>query len=213
MSSGSTKAKEVSERPKAAAAPSGAKGGPNKYKTGGKVKKMAEGGMLSDAAISAGSKGVGPKGNLNDLVYRPTDPAEIKELAQKFAIQNPPAPDKGVNYARPMVARKKGGAVKKFADGGGVMDAIGNLGTQLKNNVMGTPEQNRIAQARMDMIARKKAAEQAAMLGGMGGQQALQQGAMAGGMQQQQPAPTAAPTAPMKRGGKVKKMNTGGTCS
>jgi len=98
---------------------------------------------------------------------------------------------------------KKGGAVKKFADGGGVMDAIGSLGTQLKNNVMGTPEQNRIAQARMDMIARKKAAEQAAMLGGMGGQQALQQGAMAGGMQQQ-PAPATTPTAPMKRGGKVK---------
>jgi len=71
MPAGSTKAKKVSEGPKTAAAASGAKGGPNKYKTCGKVKKMADGGMLSDAAISAGSKGVGPKSNLNDLVYRP----------------------------------------------------------------------------------------------------------------------------------------------
>jgi len=43
MPSGSTKAKEVSEKPKAAAAKSGAKEMPNKYKTGGGVKKYADG--------------------------------------------------------------------------------------------------------------------------------------------------------------------------
>jgi len=112
---GTSKAKKVSDNAKMADAKSGAKGGPNKYKTGGKVKKMADGGMLSDAAISAGSKGVGPKGNLNDLVYRPTNPAEMQQLREKFAIQNPPADNR--EYAKPTVARKKGGEVKKMAAG------------------------------------------------------------------------------------------------
>jgi len=118
---------------------------------------------------------------------------------------------------------KRGGKIKKYADGGSVMDAIGNAGTALKNNIMGTPEQNRIAQARMDMIAKKKAAEQAALLGGLGGSTALQQGAMAGQTPMPSPAmpaPTGMPapampmpaTGPaMKRGGRTKKMNTGGT--
>jgi competence protein ComGC len=43
---GSTKAKEVGERDTKAAAPSGAKGGPNKYKTGGGVKKFDDGGSV-----------------------------------------------------------------------------------------------------------------------------------------------------------------------
>ena len=43
MPAGSTKAKKVSEGPKTAAAASGAKGGPNKYKKGGEVKKFAAG--------------------------------------------------------------------------------------------------------------------------------------------------------------------------
>jgi len=122
---GTSKAKKVSESPKKADAASGAKEMPNKYKTGGKVKKMADGGRLTDADIALGSavKGVGPRGNLNDLVYRPTDPAEQQRMAQKFAIENGPAVDKNASFtrpmgARPMVARKKGGDVKKFADGG-----------------------------------------------------------------------------------------------
>jgi len=99
-------------------------------------------------------------------------------------------------------AYKKGGKVKKYADGGGIMDAIGNVGTQLKNNIMGTPEQNRIAQARMDQIKARKAAEAAALMQGQSGAGALQQGALAGGMAGQPAAPTPAP-APMKKGGKA----------
>ena len=62
----------------------------------------------------------------------------------------------------------------------------------------------------MDMIAKKKAAEQAALLGGLGGNAALNQGAMAGAQNQApMPAPTAPAPAPglspMKRGGKAKK--------
>jgi len=50
---GSSKAKKVAAGPRAAAAPSGAKGGPNKYKKGGEVKKFADGmstGVPSDDA-------------------------------------------------------------------------------------------------------------------------------------------------------------------
>lgn len=124
---------------------------------------------------------------------------------------------------------KKGGGVKKYADGG-VLDTIGgaisSAGTRLKNNVMGTPEQNRIAQAQMDRIAARKAAEKAALLSGKGPADAAMQGAVTGGQMPpaaapapvQQPAPpppaqgglgTAGPA--MKKGGKAKKMNTGGT--
>jgi hypothetical protein len=116
-----------------------------------------------------------------------------------------------------------GKSVKKYADGGGIMGAIGNVGTQLKNNVMGTPEQNRIAQARMDMIAKKKAMAAAAMQGagpaGLG--QAAQQASVAQSMSAPAPAPAApginagagAPAAGaqnppvpggMKKGGKAK---------
>jgi len=91
------------------------------------------------------------------------------------------------------------------------MDAIGGVGTQLKNNIMGTPDQNRIAQARMDMIARKKA-QQAAMLQGQSPVSALQQGAVAGATPAPAPtsapglAPAPAPALPaQKKGGKVKK--------
>jgi len=108
---------------------------------------------------------------------------------------------------------KCGGKVKKYAMGGDVMDAIGGLGTQLKNNVMGTPEQNRIAQAQMDKVKARKAAEAAAMAGGLGGGQALQQGALAGGLAPATAAPQGAPItdggaspqgSPLKKGGKVK---------
>jgi hypothetical protein len=78
---------------------------------------------------------------------------------------------------------------------------------------MGTPEQNRIAKERMDMIAKKKAMAAAAMqgagAGGIGGA-AMQSGVAQGlpaAAPMQTPPPMAAPAAmPMrKRGGKVKK--------
>jgi len=128
----------------------------------------------------------------------------------------------------------KGGAIKKYADGGSIMDTIGNgisaAGTRLKNNVMGTPEQNRIAQAQMDRIAARKAAEKAALLSGRGPADAAMQGGLTGGRMsaatqnmaagakgmgpETEDMPTMTmnpPPAPMKKGGKAKKMNTGGT--
>jgi hypothetical protein len=122
-----------------------------------------------------------------------------------------------------------GKSVKKMADGrlaGPMADAdalldpmraagnaIGSAGTALRDNVMGTPEQNRIAKERMDMIAKKKAMAAAAMqgagAGGIGGA-AMQSGVAQGlpaAAPMQTPPPMAAPAAmPMrKRGGKVKK--------
>lgn len=103
-----------------------------------------------------------------------------------------------------------GKSVRKMADGG-IMDALSSAGTTLKNNVMGTPEQNRIAQAQMDKVKARKAAQAAAMAGGLGGGQALQQGALAGGLAPAAAAPQVNPMGdatgvpPMKKGGKVKK--------
>jgi len=168
-----------------------------KYKAGGNIAELGKKAGDKDATIRV--KATGDK------------KADAKMFAGGGCANAPSAP---VNQSMGTFNKKRGGKIKKMADGG-IMDAIGNAGTALKNNIMGTPEQNRIAQARMDMIAKKKAAEQAALLGGLGGPAALQQGAMAG----QAPAPAAMPAPAMptpaapapagmpmqKRGGKVKK--------
>lgn len=129
-----------------------------------------------------------------------------------------------------------GKSVKKMADGGqpdpndigaGVLNAIGKVpvvggalkrgATDMRDKVLGTPEQNRIARAQLDRIAARKAAEKAALMGGMGGAGALQQGALAGAAPAPAPvnpmgdATGAMPAAPMpapvaqKRGGKAGK--------
>jgi hypothetical protein len=145
---------------------------------------------------------------------------------------------------KPKKLAKGGKSVKKMADGrlaGPMADAdalldpmraagnaIGSAGTALRDNVMGTPEQNRIAKERMDMIAKKKAIAAAAMqgagAGGIGGaalqanvaaglpqmQGASQQNIMQGmaNSPEMRPNPSMPPNAGMpmqKRGGKVKK--------
>ena len=194
----------------------------------GKTAPYKRGGNVSEPGKKSGDK---------DPTIRVKATGNKKANAEMFAGGGrADAPSAPVNQSMGTFNKKRGGKIKKYADGGSVMNAIGNAGTALKNNVMGTPEQNRIAQARMDMIAKKKAAEQAALLGGLGGKTALNQGAMVGAqmqgaqpdmMRQQManspeamPNPTGMPapampmpaTGPaMKRGGRTKKMNTGGT--
>jgi hypothetical protein len=145
---------------------------------------------------------------------------------------------------KPKKLAKGGKSVKKMADGGmsGPMadanalldpmraagNAIGSAGTALRDNIMGTPEQNRIAKERMNMIAKKKAMAAAAMqgagAGGIGG--AAMQSGVAAGLPQMQGAsqqnimqgmanspemrpnpsmPSNAGVPMQKRGGKVKK--------
>ena len=116
---------------------------------------------------------------------------------------------------------KAGGAIKKYADGqavmaddpndigGSILRKIGKVpmvggalqsgATKMRDNVMGTPEQNRMARARMQEMARKKAAAAAAAQGqsAPGIADAVQEAApMPGGM---------------KKGGNVKKCADGGS--
>ena len=119
MTSGSTKAKEVSERPKAAAAPSGAKGGPNKYKTGGGVKKYADGrGVVADLAdaqmlnrIKNARKYLGPAQQSQAVNQGLFDPRDMLP-AQTSIPAAMPAQDQMGNPTG-MPAQKRGGKVKK----------------------------------------------------------------------------------------------------
>ena len=109
-----------------------------------------------------------------------------------------------------------GGDVDPYDIGGGALQSIGKVplvggalkagATDFRNKVLGTPEQNRIAQAQMDKVKARKAAEAAAMAGGLGGARALQQGAMAGAMSDKDAAMMG-----RKKGGKVKKYASGGS--
>ena len=197
-----------------------------RYKAGGLVKTPVTG----DKKAAAPSKAVAkPAFKGSDVAKEKSKPAGhkdpyIKSKESGKTADFPSAAVKGRKAkATGTVSKFKcGGKIVKKADGG-IMDAIGGVGTQLKNNVMGTPEQNRIAQARMDMIARKKA-QQAALLQGQAPAAALQQGALAGALggqgaisdterQAMSPAPAmqapggvspAGPVPTQKKGGKVK---------
>jgi len=84
-----------------------------------------------------------------------------------------------------------GGKMGKYAEGGSIIDTLKAAGTKLKENVMGTPEQNRVAQEQMNKQA-KEGSKLAKFFGGKADTE----------------------SAPAKKcGGKVKKMNTGGTAS
>ena len=94
-----------------------------------------------------------------------------------------------------------GKAIKKMADGGGVLDT-------LKNNIMGSPAQNEIAKQQEAKYLKAKMLQRAAGAPmGVGEQMAT---SLAGAGQQLQPAaPAPAPVAPQgipaqKKGGKVK---------
>jgi hypothetical protein len=119
---GSTKAKEVGERDTKAAAPSGAKGGPNKYKTGGGVKKYASGSsVVSDLAnaqmlnrIKNARKYLGPSQQseaVNQGLFNATG-AQSTPAEQAAAMPAVQAPG-GTSPAGAIPAQKRGGKVKK----------------------------------------------------------------------------------------------------
>jgi hypothetical protein len=105
-----------------------------------------------------------------------------------------------------------GKSVKKYDQGGNV---VGQMMGGLKDKILGTPEQNAIARKQeADYLARKMAQKASGAKLGMGEEMAMGLAAMG---QKLQPAAQAAPAgstipAGQKKGGKVKKMNTGGTC-
>jgi len=128
MPAGSTKAKEVTERPKAADSASGAKGGPNKYKCGGGVKKMAVGGStLQDlmqakelARLNNARKYLG-KGQQGEFAG-----TEMNQTPAMTGMGQTPAPmpapavqaPGGTSPAGAIPAQKRGGKVKKMNTGG-----------------------------------------------------------------------------------------------
>jgi hypothetical protein len=168
---------------KKAAAPSAAMmAEPTPFKKGGNVKKCAEGGSLKsvDAEENPGlaklptnvrnKMGYAKKGGevkkynagksvSNDVARestlgKPTTSQQkemIKEEVNKIDPLNVPVSKKTIKKYSEM---KKGGKVKKYADGG-IVDNIKAVGKKLYENVMGTPEQNKAAAEQEKRIAEK----------------------------------------------------------
>ena len=117
------------------------------------------------------------------------------------------------NAKRQKPAKLCGGkSVRKMADGGSLESLPGML-PKIRDAVMGTPAQNAIASQKEKEYLRAKMAQKAAGANlGPGEEMAM---GLAGMGQKLQPAAPAGSTVPggMKKGGKAKKMNTGGTCS
>jgi hypothetical protein len=140
-----------------------------KYKTGGNVTNVYE-----------AKKTSGDKDNIRKTkLIKPT-----KADAPSAPIDNL----KGI----PMEF-KKGGKIKKYSGDEGsyvtkAIDAAKSFGRDIKNNVMGTPEQNRIAQESMDKQARE-GSKLAKFLGGKADAESAPVAKCGGGK--------------MKRGGKV----------
>jgi hypothetical protein len=181
---GTTKAKEVTARPKAAASVSGAKG-PDKFKTGGKVKKMATGGYLTPAQertlkmVKTGNY----RPNTGEMNYAmPTPSSSGPNLPSLGPANNFPSLEAYRKAGSPAPQAQKKGGIAKKADGG--------IMSSLKDNILGTPEQNRIAQANMD----KQAAGGSKLAKFLGGN----------------PNNAAKPVA-KKAGGNIKKYATGGS--
>jgi len=105
---GTSKAKKVSEGPKMANAVSGAKEMPNKYKKGGKIKKMAEGKSVDNDAKTAQAPMSDYEKNRQSNIDK-LGPAQKEEFAKQQA-------EATAKYGTP--AKKKGGKIKKMADGG-----------------------------------------------------------------------------------------------
>lgn len=100
---------------KKAAAPSGAKGGPNKYKTGGKVKKFAEGKSVDVKDPQALVDKIAREENEADARIIPDAARAVKDTVVKGynAIK-----DKIIGPQGTPTPKKKGGKIKCMADGG-----------------------------------------------------------------------------------------------
>ena len=194
-------------------------GGGNAYKDGGSVTNVYEAKKSSGDIDNIKkvkdikpAKAATPSKAATKPNFKGSDVAKEKSKPAGDAVaikKVPPTGDK--KAAAPSGAKggpnkyKCGGGVKKMADGGGVMDALGAAGTGIRDAVLGTPSQNMIARANEAKYLRAKQLQQAAGKP-MGGMEQAAMG-LAGLGQQAQPAPTAPMSAPVaqKRGGKAGK--------
>lgn len=126
----------------------------SKLKKGGRMKK--EGGCVGRYKDGGSIKMKKDAADLKDIqkikLTKTKKAAAPSKAAIKPAMSNiaEPAPDMGA--MPPMM--KKGGAAKKYADGG-IVDNIKAVGKKLYENVMGTPEQNKAAAEQEKAIAEK----------------------------------------------------------
>lgn len=171
-----------------------------KYKTGGLVKSQ-ESGKKADAPNAATKR---PAFKGSDVAKEKSKPAGhkdpyIKSKEDKEPAEAPSAAIKGRNKkaAGTVNKYKKGGGVKCMADGG-ILDT-------LKNNIMGTPQQNAIARQNEAKYLRTKQLQRAAGAP-MGPAEQMATGLASAGQQMQPAAPASAPAAmpAQKKGGKVK---------
>jgi hypothetical protein len=136
---------------------------PPMMKKGGKVKKYADGRLVSydQAMQDPKAKKMAADASLaRTLKSTPISETELSSISDS-------GPAKGLrNYGRmykqglgmkPETAYeyKKGGKVKKYDTGGSVVDAVKSVGKKLYENVMGTPEQNKAAAEQEKAIAEK----------------------------------------------------------
>ena len=175
-----------------------------KYKTGGSVenvygakKKSGDLDRIEKTKDIKPGKAAAPSKAATKPNFKGSDveKEKSKPAGHKDAIKKVPATgDKKAaapSGAKGPDAYKTGGEVKKFADGGNVL-------TDLRDKIMGTPAQNAAARANEAKYLRAKQLQQAAGVPMGAGEQAAM--GLAGLGQQMQPAPVA-----QKRGGKAGK--------
>ena len=139
---GSLKSVDAEENPGLAKLPTNVRNKMGYAKKGGNVKKYNAGKLVLNDVAKESTLG------------RPTTSQQkemIKEEVNKIDPVNVPVSKKTIKKYSEM---KKGGEVKKYADGG-IVDNIKAVGKKLYENVMGTPEQNKEAAEQEKRIAEK----------------------------------------------------------
>lgn len=118
------------------------------FKTGGSVKAMCYGGKMKN----------GGEVEAEDIKQ---DKAIVKKAIAMHDKQEHPGEKTDLSKLKKGGRPKKAvGSIKKYSgeDGSYVtkaVDAVKSFGTDIKNNILGTPEQNRIAQEEMNKQATK----------------------------------------------------------
>ena len=149
---GSLKSVDAEENPGLAKLPTNVRNKMGYAKKGGEVKKMNVGGR-SDIEEVKENLYMRPGENTTYSKVRGIGPAIAASRLKERGVD---VPGLIANRARNSSEDpyKKGGKVKKYADGG-IVDNIKAVGKKLYENVMGTPEQNKAAAEQEKRIAEK----------------------------------------------------------
>lgn len=127
-----------------------------------KIVKMKTGGSVKSAYCGGGYIKKKAGGEVHDAAEIKQDKAIVKKAIAMHDKQEHAGEKTDLSKLKRGGRSKKAvGTVKKYKEGGstGVMETIKNVGKRLYENVMGTPEQNAEAQARLDKYEASKKAE------------------------------------------------------